>query len=60
MGCTCSGQKEVKEQGFYKGKHNSQASQSTNHIVSTKLSQTQYDAHLLTRILNYILITVND
>uniref|UniRef100_A0A3B4UPG6 Tyrosine-protein kinase n=1 Tax=Seriola dumerili TaxID=41447 RepID=A0A3B4UPG6_SERDU len=37
MGCTCSGQKQVNEGEFYKRKHNSQASNSLNHIVSRLL-----------------------
>ncbi|XP_017282764.1 tyrosine-protein kinase Blk [Kryptolebias marmoratus] len=32
MGCTCSGQKPKKEEGFYKIKSNSQGSNSANHI----------------------------
>ncbi|KAM7395484.1 hypothetical protein PAMA_006979 [Pampus argenteus] len=33
MGCACSGQKEVENDHFYKGKLNSQASSLSNHIV---------------------------
>ncbi|XP_040919767.1 tyrosine-protein kinase Blk [Toxotes jaculatrix] len=33
MGCTCSGQKQVKKREFYKAKANSQASHSLNHIT---------------------------
>uniref|UniRef100_A0A7N9ATI5 Tyrosine-protein kinase n=1 Tax=Mastacembelus armatus TaxID=205130 RepID=A0A7N9ATI5_9TELE len=32
MGCTCSGQKQVNEDNFYKIKHNSQAVHPSNHI----------------------------
>ncbi|XP_070782315.1 tyrosine-protein kinase Blk isoform X2 [Enoplosus armatus] len=32
MGCACSGQKQVQDGTFYKGKHNSHDSHSSNHI----------------------------
>lgn len=33
MGCACSGQKQVKDDKFYKGKYNSRVSNSSNHIA---------------------------
>ncbi|XP_031178157.1 tyrosine-protein kinase Blk [Sander lucioperca] len=33
MGCSCSGQKQVKDDKLYKGKHNSQDSSLSNHIA---------------------------
>lgn len=43
MGCTCSGEKQVKEEGFYKGKHKSHASPSSNHIGRSGNAYTNND-----------------